>query len=204
MRGTEVVPEKVTTDLKARPLRVRIEDATFIVDAWGGEHAEVPLASIAEVLTYDVERINPKGPNPRWSGILLRDEGGRVILRVTGRWSVHEVQGLFADHRFLRCRALFGIDSGELREIRRMNRGKNRAPGWRKLRMRSRWLVAWRAAVILGGFTATVLLVVYGQVLFGEDGGIVPGLLLGVLLWFLAGVSLPKWIRAGYQRRRCH
>lgn len=169
---------------------------------WGGAHAQVPLASISRVITYDIERINPKGPNPRWSGILLLNEQHQVLLRVTGRWDPAEVRRLFATHQFRAYTTWIGLDRGQLRKLRRVNRRSNRAPGWRKIRMRSRWLVPWRTAIIVGGCIGLIAGSELGGYLLGNGSGFVLGLGLDLALCYLVGVKVPDWIRAFYQRRR--
>lgn len=196
----EVTPQ-VVTDLKGRPLRVRIDHAGFIVDGWGGAHAAAPLAAITRVIAYDIERINPKGPNPHWSGILLLDQQHRVSLRVTGRWDPVEVRRLFATHQFHACTTWIGLDRGQLRKLRRTNRRSNRAPGWRKIRMRSRWLVPWRTAIIVGGSIGLIAGSELGGYLL-DDSGYVLGIGLDLAFWYLVGACVPDWIRAFHRRRR--
>lgn len=197
----ELCPQDPKTDLKARPLRIWIDKETFGADGWGGARDTVQYSEVERVLAYDVERVNPRGPNPRWGGVLLYNADDEVVLRVTGRWNTSDVWKLFYRNWRLRCETVVGMERSDLGEIRRANRRKYRAKNWRKLRMRSRWLVLWHTIVIAVGLLSMIVAPITLGERYGDAVGVV-GFVLVIVLWFLVEIMLPEWIRGFYAWKR--
>jgi hypothetical protein len=181
---TELVPtDTPRTDLRNRPIRLTIEGEEIAAYGWGGRRAAVPRADIGQLGAYlDIEH-GSRGGRWTYSSVLILDKDGRVLVRLTGHWDPKRADR-FA--RGIGVRPLLGMY--RLRMIRKQLR--NRAPGYRKIRARSRLISLW--------FTlSSVLFLIVPFVLdavFGDRWGTAAGI-GGYLFWYLVTFRIPRWTR---------
>jgi hypothetical protein len=164
-----------------------LEGDEVAVYGWGGRRVAVPRAEIGRLGAYsDIER-GPRGGRWTYSSALILDTEDRTLVRLTGHWNPAQAAH-FA--RGIGVPTLTGLYLPP--EIRRQLR--KRAPGYRKVRARSRLISLWYALLCLWFFIAPIIL----DVLLGERWGTVGaigGLAAGYLACYVIAVWVPRWTR---------
>lgn len=180
------------TDLRNRPIRVVADAEQVTAYGWGGRSASVSRAEIAGFGAYYHVVPSARGGRRTFSGVLVLDTDSRVLLRVTGRWKPGEA---VAFAKLAGLPALTGV--GTLKAIHAQLR--RRAPGYRKVRARSRLIGCWYALLLLLFFVAPPVAEVNVSDGYGWFG-FVGSFVATYLFWYLVAFRVPRLTRWLWRR----
>lgn len=153
----EARPDPPERDLRGRePVRIRAEGSVLAAYGFGRQRVAIPAASIGSVLNHVPERLHA-------DGMVVLDRDGRILLRAEGLWHDSRLEPVLTE-----------LDLPGPTHLSEPPPRWARAPGYRRLRVRSRWFVPLRLAFSL--VAAVALLAAFGAGIFGglELGELVP------------------------------
>ncbi len=214
----EVYPFTGATDLLGRmPVRLSAEDGDLVAYGFENQRIAIPAAEIGAMYVH-------RGWGKSWGrsgpALVVLDSSGRMMLRAPGIWGA-AARGAMSGYDsssgdFAELCYLLRINRPEYltqRQTRRKKPRWPRAPGYHKLRIRSRGYVLTRLALVAGflvlaglGITAGVVLAAALPAGFGDVRDLI-GLLLCVAAVFaafwLCGLALRalNWLAVSWNAR---
>jgi hypothetical protein len=156
LTGPEVYPMGGATDLLGRmPVRLRSENHDLVAYGFENQRILIPAAEIGGIAVH-------RGWGKQWGrsgpALMVLDSHDRVLLRAPGAWGAASRRarssrsyGVMFDGLIDLCDDLgIGRPKGLTpREVRRQKERWRRAPGYHRLRVRSRGLVLTKMALVL-------------------------------------------------------
>ena len=147
-----VYPLTGVTDLLGRmPVRLTAEDRDLVAYGFGDQRIAIPATEVAAVVVH-------RGWGKQWGrsgpALVVLDSRDEMLLRARGAWGASESDGfgkVCSILKIARPRYL------TLRESRQQKPRWQRAPGYRKLRIRPRGYIPVRLALVLLGALLIVL-----------------------------------------------